>query len=161
MVDSRRRGRTNLKVQPGQVGTSNATKPENMGMFDYAHLSVPLPADLKGSEIFQTRGTHKPERYFLMVRRSRFFKTRQSDNVIARQRRSADGYISATGMFKAAFPWAKKKEEEDEREFLKSLETTDQQEIAGNVWVTADYGTCTLPGAQYFTLVNPLQQPSN
>jgi hypothetical protein len=58
-------------VKPGQVGTSNATKPENLGMLDYAHLRVPLPKDLSGSGIF-LRGPNRkyPEAYFLMVSRN-------------------------------------------------------------------------------------------
>lgn len=65
-------GQTELKVKPGQVGTSNATKLENLGVLDYAHLRVPLPKDLTGSGIF-LRGTNRkwPEAYFLMVRESR------------------------------------------------------------------------------------------
>jgi len=78
-----------LKVKPGQVGSSNATKPENLGklahqedtlsseddanaqlsgVLDYAHLRVPLPSDLSSSGIF-TRGPNRkfPEAYFLMV----------------------------------------------------------------------------------------------
>lgn len=70
LVKKRRLGQTNLAVKPGQVGTSNATKPENLGMFDYAHLRAPLPEILKGSEIFapQAHQPH-PEAYFLMVRK--------------------------------------------------------------------------------------------
>lgn len=64
LVDRRRLGQTNLAVKPGQVGTSNATKPENLGMFDYAHLRAPLPKDLKGSGIFTGP---VPASYFLMV----------------------------------------------------------------------------------------------
>lgn len=62
-------GQTELKVKPGQIGTSNATKLENLGVLDYAHLRVPLPKDLTGSGIF-LRGTNRkfPEAYFLMVR---------------------------------------------------------------------------------------------
>jgi len=55
-------------VKPGQVGTSNATKPDNLGVLDYAHLRVPLPKDLGNSGIF-TKGPGRkyPEAYFLMV----------------------------------------------------------------------------------------------
>jgi hypothetical protein len=47
---------------------NNATKAENLGIFDYAHLRVPLPPNLKGSEIFRvSKNTPQPESYFLMV----------------------------------------------------------------------------------------------
>lgn len=66
----RRLGKTNLAVKPTQVGTSNATKPENLGPFEYAHLRAPLPKDLKGSEIFPSHSPQQhPETYFLMVSR--------------------------------------------------------------------------------------------
>ncbi|KAI9821749.1 MAG: hypothetical protein M1827_002330 [Pycnora praestabilis] len=117
LVERRRLGQTNLAVKPGQVGTSNATKPENLGMFDYAHLRAPLPKDLKGSEVFApANNSPHPESYFLM-------------------RRSSDGYVSATGMFKASFPWARHQEEEAERKYIKSLSTTSNDEVAGNVWI--------------------------
>ena len=69
LVSKRRLGQTNLTVKPGQVGTTSATKPGNLGQFDYAHLRAPLPKNLKGSEIFapQKHQPH-PEAYFLMVR---------------------------------------------------------------------------------------------
>lgn len=68
LVKRRRLGQTNLAVKPGQVGTSNATKPEHLGLFDYAHLRAPLPENLKGSEIFAPQLHHPhPEAYFLMV----------------------------------------------------------------------------------------------
>lgn len=69
LVERRCLGQTELKVKPGQVGTSNATKAENLGVLDYAHLRVPLPKDLTGSGIFQKGANRKwPEAYFLMVR---------------------------------------------------------------------------------------------
>ena len=93
LVSRRRLGQTNLTVKPGQVGTSNAAKPEHLGKFEYAHLRAPLPDDLKGSEIFSPKPTTAakaqqqqqqqptpakggaggaaqttPEAYFLMVR---------------------------------------------------------------------------------------------
>lgn len=69
LITKRRLGQTNLAVKPGQVGTSNATKPENLGPFDYAHLRAPLPRNLKGSEIFAPHQNQPtPEVYFLMVR---------------------------------------------------------------------------------------------
>ena len=61
-------GQTELKVRPGQVGTTNATKPTNLGVLDYAHLRVPLPKDLTNSGIFTKQANRKwPEAYFLMV----------------------------------------------------------------------------------------------
>lgn len=69
LLSRRRLGQTKLTVKPGQIGTSNATKPENLGLFEYAHLRAPLPKDLKGSEIFASHQNQPhPETYFLMVR---------------------------------------------------------------------------------------------
>lgn len=71
LLSRRRLGKTKLQVKPGQIGTSNATKAENLGHFEYAHLRAPLPEDLKGSEIFASHHNQShPETYFLMVRRN-------------------------------------------------------------------------------------------
>lgn len=68
LIKKRRLGQTTLTVKPGLVGTSNSTKPENLGPFDYAHLRAPLPDNLKGSEIFAPHANQStPEVYFLMV----------------------------------------------------------------------------------------------
>ncbi|KAF2164890.1 hypothetical protein M409DRAFT_67601 [Zasmidium cellare ATCC 36951] len=117
LVERRCLGQTELKVKPGQVNTSNATKLENLGVLDYAHLRVPLPKDLTGSGIFMKGANRKwPEAYFLM-------------------RRSSDGFISATGMFKAAFPYSQVEEEQAEKDYIKSLREASSEEIAGNVWI--------------------------
>ncbi|KAI4254571.1 MAG: hypothetical protein LQ352_003010 [Teloschistes flavicans] len=118
LVRDRRLGQTNLAVKSGQVGTSNATKKDNLGLFDYAHLKIPFPPDFEGSEIHPHHARHGPPRsYFLM-------------------RRSSDGFVSASGMFRAAFPWARAAEEKAEKEFIKSLEAASREEVAGNIWVS-------------------------
>ncbi|KAF2227002.1 hypothetical protein BDZ85DRAFT_278913 [Elsinoe ampelina] len=117
LLSKRRLGQTELAVDAGQVGTSNATKPKNLGPFDYAHIRVPLPKDLKGSGIFHAaRGHSTPEAYFLM-------------------RRSSDGFVSASGLFKVTYPWASEEEEAAEKAYLKNLPQADKEEIAGNIWV--------------------------
>ena len=69
LVERRRLGQTNLAVKPGIAGVASATKSDNLGTFDYAHLRVPLPKDLSGSGIFTlSRNSTYPESYFLMVR---------------------------------------------------------------------------------------------
>ncbi|MCJ1312256.1 hypothetical protein MMC25_005930 [Agyrium rufum] len=121
LVSRRRLGQTQLTVPANQVGNTNATAPENLGTFDYAHLRAPLPTNLKGSEVFTAHYKQPyPESYFLM-------------------RRSKDGYVSATGMFRASFPWAKASEEMDERTYLKSLPESSHEEVAGNVWIPEDH----------------------
>ena len=83
-----------------------------IGSFDYAHLRAPLPRNVK-SDMFPSgsRGG-----YYLM-------------------RRSADGMVSASGMFKTAFPWATKEQEEVERRHVQSLPGTCQDELAFSVWI--------------------------
>lgn len=112
LVDRRRLGQTDLVVKNSQVGTSSATQPENLGKFDYLHLRVNIPETKNG--IWGNRGS--PTSYFLM-------------------RRSSDGYISATGMFKSAFPFSAAEDEEAERRYILSLPTTSSDQTAGNVWI--------------------------
>ena len=68
LIKVRRLGQTTLSVKAGLVGTSDATKPENLGPFDYAHLRAPLPEELEGSEIHAHHPNATiPKFYFLMV----------------------------------------------------------------------------------------------
>ena len=68
LIERRRLGQTNLGTKAGVAGLTSATKPQNSGLFDYAHLRVPLPKDLSGSEIFMPGTNGYPVSYFLMVR---------------------------------------------------------------------------------------------
>ncbi|KAK5938548.1 hypothetical protein PMZ80_009519 [Knufia obscura] len=121
LLERRRLGRTRLSVKSTLVGTTNATKQENLGPVEYAHLRAPLPEDLSSSEIFAPQpGQPHPQTYFLM-------------------RRSKDGFVSATGMFKIAFPWAQHAEERAERDYLKTLESTSTDDVAGNVWIAPEF----------------------
>lgn len=56
--------------------------------------------------------------------------------------------MSATGMFKIAFPYAKNDEEKAEREYLKIKESTSHEEVAGNVWISPGLGTPLLHAAK-------------
>ncbi|KAK6495463.1 hypothetical protein TWF481_003480 [Arthrobotrys musiformis] len=119
LIELRRLGQTKLSTNTKPPSAAGSAPVPQQVLFSYVHLRAPLPQDIN-PEIFGGTATGtKPEAYFLM-------------------RRSKDGYVSSTGMFKASFPYATKQEEESERRIVKSRFDISSDETAGNAWISPD-----------------------
>ncbi|KAK6356559.1 hypothetical protein TWF718_000910 [Orbilia javanica] len=119
LIELRRLGQTKLSTNTKPSSAAGSSSVPQQVLFSYVHLRAPLPQDIN-PEIFGGTATGtKPEAYFLM-------------------RRSKDGYVSSTGMFKASFPYATKQEEDNERRDVKTRFEISSDETAGNAWISPD-----------------------